>query len=86
MPSSRAARVKDDPARARHLRKAGIVADCAADTCRPDAWDAAYDAAGRVATYLHGLDPGLPRGPAWEAETAWQTQRLRHYLASDAHA
>ncbi|MEZ5668308.1 MAG: hypothetical protein R3F55_12885 [Alphaproteobacteria bacterium] len=75
-----AARSADDD-RARRLRRAATAAEVAADTCRPAPWEAAYDAPIRAATYLFGRDPGLPMGPEWEAETAWQAACLRRHLA-----
>lgn len=74
----------DDPTGARRLNRAATASEVAADSCAADAGDAAYNTPIRAATYLFGRDPGLPLGPAWEQETAWQRQRLRACLADAA--
>lgn len=66
----------------KHLIRAGTAAEVAADCCEPNAGEAAYRAPIRAATYLFGRDPGLPMGPDWERETAWQKQCLRSYLTN----
>lgn len=65
----------------KHLVRAGSAAQVAADCCQAHAGEAAYQAPIRAATYVYGRDPGLPMGPDWERETAWQTQCLLGYLS-----